>query len=244
MENESGAIILAVVLAAGFFFLLCVKAAIFFRQFNDDTRYLKSEIRRAQDRAEYLYWLKELRCHYLCLIPFVNGKNVSGVYGTFFHKPRHAKEEGGKGIYRMLAPSLVGMGICAICLCGASWAWFSASVGSGVQTIKSANYQLETVVETQGEDGKTTVEKNENGAYTIFENTEYTVTLKATGTEKASGYCKVKIGDKEQFTEQIAAGGTFTFKVNLQTDEDMLLETCWGTSAADAVRIKESEEIN
>ena len=244
MENENGAIILAVALAAGFFFLLCVKAAIFFRQFNDDTRYLKSEIRRAQDRAEYLYWLKELRCHYLCLIPFVNGKNVSGVYGFFFHKPRHAKEEGGKGIYRMLAPSLVGMGICAICLCGASWAWFSASVGSGVQTIKSANYQLETVVETKGEDGKTAVEKNENGAYTIFENTEYTVTLKATGTENASGYCKVKIGDKEQFTEQIAAGGTFTFKVNLQTNADMLLETCCGTSAADTVRIKNSEEIN
>lgn len=241
MENESGAIILAVVLAAGFFFLLCVKAAIFFRQFNDDTRYLKSEIRRAQDRAEYLYWLKELRCHYLCLIPFVNGKNVSGVYGTFFHKPRHAKEEGGKGIYRMLAPSLVGIGICAICLCGASWAWFSASVGSGVQTIKSANYQLETVVETQGE---TAVEKNENGVYKISGNTKYTVTLKAAGTENASGYCKVKIGDKEQLTEQIAAGGTFTFKVKLQTDEDMLLETCWGTSAADTARIKDSEEIN
>lgn len=241
MENESGAIILAVVLAAGFFFLLCVKAAIFFRQFNDDTRYLKSEIRRAQDRAEYLYWLKELRCHYLCLIPFVNGKNVSGVYGTFFHKPRHAKEEGGKGIYRMLAPSLVGMGICAICLCGASWAWFSASVGSGVQTIKSANYQLETVVETQGE---TAVEKNENGVYKISGNTKYTVTLKAAGTENASGYCKVKIGDKEQLTEQIAAGGTFTFKVKPQTDEDMLLETCWGTSAADTARIKDSEEIN
>lgn len=244
MENESGAIILAVALAAGFFFLLCVKAAIFFRQFNDDTRYLKSEIRRAQDRAEYLYWLKELRCHYLCLIPFVNGKNVSGIYGFFFHKPRHAKEEGSKGIYRMLAPSLVGMGICAICLCGASWAWFSASVGSGLQTIKSANYQLETVVETKGEDGKTAVEKNENGAYTIFENTEYTVTLKAVGTENASGYCKVKIGDKEQLTEQIAAGGTFTFKVKPQTNADMLLETCWGTSAADTVRIKESEEIN
>lgn len=241
MENENGAIILAVALAAGFFFLLCVKAAIFFRQFNDDTRYLKSEIRRAQDRAEYLYWLKELRCHYLCLIPFVNGKNVSGVYGTFFHKPRHAKEEGGKGIYRMLAPSLVGMGICAICLCGASWAWFSASVGSGVQTIKSANYQLETVVETQGE---TAVEKNENGVYKISGNTKYTVTLKAAGTENASGYCKVKIGDKEQLTEQIAAGGTFTFKVKPQTDEDMLLETCWGTSAADTARIKDSEEIN
>ncbi len=144
----------------------------------------------------------------------------------------------------MLAPSLVGMGICAICLCGASWAWFSASVGSGVQTIKSANYQLETVVETKGKDGETTVEKKENGVYKILKNTEYTVTLKAAGTENASGYCKVKIGDKEQLTEQIAAGGTFTFKVKLPTDEDMLLETCWGTSAADTARIKDSEEIN
>lgn len=79
MRSESGAILLLFLLIAFFFFLIVGRAAIFFRRFNEDKGYLKSEIRRAQSIAERRHWERELRCHYLCLLPFVNEKNVSGM---------------------------------------------------------------------------------------------------------------------------------------------------------------------
>ena len=52
MRSESGAILLLFLLIAFFFFLIVGRAAIFFRRFNEDKGYLKSEIRRAQSIAE------------------------------------------------------------------------------------------------------------------------------------------------------------------------------------------------
>lgn len=245
MESESCAIIIFAVLIAVFFVLFAAKAIIFFRQFGDDAKYLKSEMRRAQNAGEYNYWFRELRCHYLCLIPFVNEKNVSGVYRVFFHKPRHAKKKNRDGIYRMLAPSLAGAGICAICLCGANWAWFSASVGSGVNAIKASEYTLEIKVEQTAD-----TENNENfkigdGIYSLSANTEYTVTVKAVGSPNATGYCKVKIGDTVYFTEQIPVYGNLSFTVKPDSNTKMSLTVGWGTcSVNQEERIKNGDELN
>ena len=120
------------------FFFAVAGAALFFRRFNENTKYIESNIRLARDKGEYSYWVRELQCHYLCLIPFVGRRNVSRVYRFIFRKPnRDNNKEYCRGIYRILAPSIVGIGICTVCLCGASWAWFNASVGSTMQTIKT-----------------------------------------------------------------------------------------------------------
>ena len=121
MENDSGALIILTVLIVSAFLLIIYKLAEFFTEFNRDTRYILLEMNRAADSDEYRYWRRELRCHYLCLIPFVNERNVMKVYPVFFHRAKHAtKEKRSDGLMHILAPSVLAICLCAICLCGVS----------------------------------------------------------------------------------------------------------------------------
>ena len=194
-------------------FFAVAGAALFFRRFNENTKYIESNIRRARDKGEYSYWVRELQCHYLCLIPFVGRRNVSRVYRFIFRKPNRDKnKEYCRGIYRILAPSIVGIGICTVCLCGASWAWFNASVGSTMQTIKTPTYQFESIIVKSNESALTA----NDGVYTLAAGTGYTVEIKATGTAGATGYCTLVINGNEsakRYTAQISAGDTFSFKI-------------------------------
>ncbi len=81
MENDSGALILFIVFILLLIFLRLAK---FFHEFEKGKRYYQNEMRHAADIYEYRYWHMELRCHYLCLIPFVNERNVMRVYPLFF----------------------------------------------------------------------------------------------------------------------------------------------------------------
>ena len=53
-----------------FSFLILIAVVSYFVRFNEVRKFIKMEINRT-DRTEQLYWKKELRHHYLCLIPFV-----------------------------------------------------------------------------------------------------------------------------------------------------------------------------
>lgn len=48
----------------------------------------------------------------------------------------------GSGLSHLLAPSVISICLCAICLCGASWAWFAASASTGMASIQAANYTV------------------------------------------------------------------------------------------------------
>ncbi len=53
------------------------------------------------------------------------------LFQRLFYQPTHKeKVTNDRSIYRILAPSVLGIFICAICLCGASWAWFTASTST------------------------------------------------------------------------------------------------------------------
>ncbi len=73
-------------------FFITLRLVRFFIGFNGETRYITGELKRACEEREYHYWRKELRCHYLCLIPFVNEKNVRRLYSALFHKSEHRKK--------------------------------------------------------------------------------------------------------------------------------------------------------
>ena len=224
------------------FFFAVAGAALFFRRFNENTKYIESNIRRARDKGEYSYWVRELQCHYLCLIPFVGRRNVSRVYRFIFRKPnRDNNKEYCRGIYRILAPSIVGIGICTVCLCGASWAWFNASVGSTMQTIKTPTYQFEPIIVKSNESALTA----DNGVYTLAADTEYTVEIKTTGTVGATGYCTLVINDSDKRnTVQISAGDTFSFKILANEDASIKLTGKWGTSSNEGERIANGAEIS
>ena len=183
---------------------------------------------RAADYNEYRYWRRELRCLYLCLIPFVTERNAMKVYPVFFHRAKHAtKEKRSDGLMHILAPSMLAICICAICLCGASWAWFTASTSTGTTQIQSSSYKLLYQVD---EDATATELAEAGTAYTLTSDTTV-ITLKANGTAGATGYCSIKIGDETYYTEQIFVNSTFTLTVNAAVGTQITLTPKWGSCA-------------
>ena len=230
MGNKSGALILLIMLIVSAFVILMVKLAAYIRHFNGETRRIIMKMQRAADEKEYCYWHKMLRCHYLCLIPFVNERNVSGAYSFFFHQPKRAEKETRiDGVFHILAPSLAAFCLCAVCLCGASWAWFTASTSTGTTAIQSSSYKLKLLYQV-GEDA-TAPELAETGnTYTLTRGTTV-ITLKAAGTAGATGYCRINIGDETYYTEQISVPDAFTFTVKAAADTQITLTPKWGSCA-------------
>lgn len=231
MDNNSGALILLIVLIVSAFLLIVLKLAQFVNHFSRKKQYLLTEMSRAADYNEYRYWRRELRCLYLCLIPFVTERNVMKVYPVFFYRAkRAAKEKRSDGLMHILAPSMLAICICAICLCGASWAWFTASTSTGTAQIQSSSYKLSYQI------GSDTAELAETGtAYTLTSDTTV-ITLKATGTAGATGYCSITVGSETYYTEQIRVNDTseFTFTVNAAAGTEITLTPKWGTYSHDA----------
>ena len=226
METENGAVILLIVLTVSAFLLLAIKFAEFIARFNRETKYIIMEINLATDSDEYRYWRRELRCHYLCLIPFVTERNMPKIYNFFFHRPKHAKiEDRSDGIFHILAPSLIGICLCAVFLCGASWAWFTAGTTAVTTEIQSSSYKLLYQV---NEDTDTTELAEAGTAYTLTANV-CMIKLKATGTAGATGYCRIKVGNETYYTEQIFVDDTFTFTVNASAGTKIILTPKWGT---------------
>ena len=226
MDNNDGALILLIVLIVSVFLLIVLKLAQFVNHFSREKQYLLTEMHRAADYDEYRYWRRELRCLYLCLIPFVTERNVMRVYPVFFHRVKHAeKQKRSDGLMHILAPSMLAICICAICLCGVSWAWFTASTSTGTTAIQSSSYKL---VYQIGEDTTATELAEKGTAYTLTADTTL-ITLKATGTAGATGYCSITVDGKTYYTEQIFVDGTFTFTVNAAKGTTITLTPKWGT---------------
>ena len=226
MDNDSGVLILLIVLIVSAFLLIVLKLAQFVNHFSREKQYLLTEMHRAADYNEYRYWRRELRCLYLCLIPFVTERNVMRVYPVFFHRAKHAeKQKRSDGLMHILAPSMLAICICAICLCGASWAWFTASTSTGTTAIQSSSYKLSYQIDSD------TTELAETGtAYTLTADTTV-ITLKATGTAGATGYCSIQVGSETYYTEQISVNDTFTFTVNAAKGTTITLTPKWGSCA-------------
>ena len=224
MDNNSGALILLIVLIVSAFMLILIRLAKFVNDFGREKQYLLNEMRHAADYNEYRYWRRELRCLYLCLIPFVTERNVMKVYPVFFHRAKHAtKEKRSDGLMHILAPSMLAICICAICLCCVSWAWFTASTSTGTTAIQSSSYKLSYQI------GSDTAELAEVKTVTVPESGSCKITLSATGTAGATGYCSVKVGNDTYYTEQIFVNDTFTFTVNAVAGTQITLTPKWGT---------------
>ena len=150
---------------------------------------------------------------------------------------RMQKEKHSDNIVHILAPSVLGLCICAVCLCGMSWAWFTASTAASATTIRSATLQIEEVKLDNREltsDGK--------GRYTITQKlTEgsYTLSFKATENSTATkGFCKIsiKIGNSAETsydTVDIADKNAHIVPINVNniSNEDVTItvEPIWGS---------------
>ena len=248
MGNKSGALILLIMLIVSAFVILMVKLAAYIRHFNGETRRIIMKMQRAADEKEYCYWHKMLRCHYLCLIPFVNERNVSGAYSFFFHQPKRAEKETRiDGVFHILAPSLAAFCLCAVCLCGASWAWFTASSGIGAAKVQAATYTVEIACDTETgvwQDGEYQISLYGNHDGKKTHNLCITPAETATATD---GFCDVTIGDKTYQTTQIPKGSSLEFSVKVQANKDAKLSITphWGTGPdTDTKKISSGAKID
>ena len=227
MDNNSGTLILLIVLIVSASLLIALKLTRFVNDFGRRKRYFLIKMCRADGYKEYCNWRRELRCLYLCLIPFITERNVRKVYPIFFRKAKHAsKEKRSDGLAYILAPSMLAICICAICLCGVSWAWFTASTSTGTTAIRSSSYKLSYQIGSDKE-----ADLAEAGtAYTLPAG-KTVITLKAIGTAGARGYCSIKVGNETYCTEQISTNDTsgFTFTVNAAAGTTITLTPKWGT---------------
>lgn len=235
MENDNAVIVAGIFLGVCLAVLLIIKIVSFFMEFNDVVRYITGEMRRAGDDDEYRYWRRELRCHYLCLIPFVTERNVMRVYKKVFYKPKHKTPvKRTDGIYHVLAPSVIGIFICAVCLCGASWAWFTSTTSAGMNTIRSATFQISDVQVVDEYDNNSTVSPGEDGKYTLDQGT-YTLSFKAAEDNTSSkGYCCITVYKEDEtagtnyYTNNL---GTDTYTVTVYNNESGIavkIEPFWG----------------
>lgn len=242
MGNKSGALILLIMLIVSAFVILMVKLAAYIRHFNGETRRIIMKMQRAADEKEYCYWHKMLRCHYLCLIPFVNERNVSGAYSFFFHQPKRAEKETRiDGVFHILAPSLAAFCLCAVCLCGASWAWFTASSGIGAAKVQAATYAVKIERETD-----TDVWQEYPDPISLVGGETYKLRITPNGTA-TDGYCTVEIGNKTYQTTQIPKGSSLEFSVKVQANKDAKLSITphWGTGPdTDTKKISSRAEID
>ena len=229
MENDSGIIIVFTLLIVSAFLLIVFMLAKFFTRFNRDTRYIVAEMNRATEQSEYRYWRRELRCHYLYLIPFVTERNVMWLYHRLYHRSKHNEKNRIDGLSHLLVPSVVSACVCAVCLCGASWAWFTASSSAGTAEIRTASYTV-SVTATRGED-LLSAKAAENGAITFFleAGKEYKIEIKPTGNA-ATGYCKLNFGNKDYYTGQCTSGTLF-FTVYAGDSGTLTVAPEWGTCA-------------
>lgn len=148
---------------------------------------------------------------------------------SLLYTPKHTKPAD-KNLMRLLVPSIVGILICMVCLSGTTWAWFSASVQTGAQTITAANFNVEVAIDP-------TPVISEGGKYTLTRNTAYTVTLTATGTaNEIGGYCIVDndAGDRH-YTSQIKPGASLQFTLIPEADGIYTFTAVWGKPTEDTV---------
>lgn len=130
------------------------------------------------------------------------------------------------GLLHLLTISTVGLCACLICLCGVSWAWFTATTSTGTAVIRAATYAVgvsagenESVGITT-ESGTTTVTFTDAGSYTI--------TLTPTGTAQ-NGYCKISYAEGDYYTGQLPTGGELHFTVNADANSELTVTPQWGS---------------
>lgn len=132
--------------------------------------------------------------------------------------------------YRLFLPSILGIVICAVCLAGLTWAWFSGNVTSSATTITAANFEVTTTVT---DDGGGDVAPSSEGVYTLSSG-EYEVTLTAGGTA-STGYCKVILDGQKYYVQLFTTPAegkpnTITFSVNVGSEGSSLdIKYAWGT---------------
>lgn len=154
--------------------------------------------------------------------------------------PRRQKhgQPHGDGLARILAPSVLAICVCTLCLCGTTWAWFTATASSGTAVLQSSSYKLAYQTDTADTTDAAATDFTETAVVAVPADGQCSITLSATGTEGAAGYCSVQVGDETSYhyTKPILVGddaSAFTFTVYAAKGTKIILTPKWGSYSGD-----------
>ncbi len=214
------------ILVCGGLGLLCIWGlARYLAGYFQAVKFVKLEIRRAGDWMSYVHWRRELSALRLSLIPGITPDRAKRILKRFYRGKYLKEKEESDGLTAMLLPSLLGIGLCAVCLAGGTYAWFSATQSAPAQVIQSAQYSVSTQVLT----AEGTQLPAYAGAYTLEAGQTYTVVLTAAG-DASTGYCILNLEDARLHTVQIPVGTSLTFTLETRKSAVLTVTAQWGSS--------------
>lgn len=160
---------------------------------------------------------------------------------------RVAQAEATGSLHSLLLPSVLGIAVCMLTLCSLTWAWFTASVSSGVTAIQSANIAVYmygvTAVEPSTNEGTAETFAAGNETTLLEVGKKYTVNL-SDGTIRFTmngnakmAYLEIQVGDDTQYTNYLAKGNDDTegtiYAITLDTNGAAVFVTLkWGPHPA------------
>lgn len=167
---------------------------------------------------------------------------MRSVYREYLYVPRNGQGKvSEKVLFTRVAITIGVLIACLIAMSLTAYAYFSHSASSGVNIIKSANFNASvTVLDAEGTTCTLTVTGTNRYQAKLKANTLYSVTLKAEGTaETGFGVIRVQGNDNVYHTQQIgnvkvAESGIIeeiTFKLELSSDATVEFFAHWGTSS-------------
>lgn len=134
-----------------------------------------------------------------------------------------------KAFARLVATSVIGILVCLICLCGTTFAWFTGSISSGNNEIKTAECKLTVSVYKDG--AEKAIIDTENAATLECEEGTYAVTL-TLPKESASGYLVLTVGGQEYYSDYLQGNnendGALTFTLNVEAANSVTFTARWG----------------
>lgn len=178
------------------------------------------------------------------------------LYNEFFYVP-----ECGKGKIRekvMLMRTAVTVAIMLVCLMAmgiTAYAYFAYNVTSASNVIKTANFEVDVVIQTGDSEKETVIIEqldNKTKIAALEAGKVYTVTLTNVGTAK-TGFCVISATGcdiKEYHTQQIGKdvnaaedeGNPITFQVTVTDETVMTFYSHWGTSSYYEEYVNKGEE--
>ena len=133
-----------------------------------------------------------------------------------------------------LAAAVIGIILCLASLTAATWAWFGDSVSSASNTVKTGIYSLSVIIE-DADAAPVTKSGDPEGKefYDLEAGKRYKITLTGEGSVSV-GYCILKHGETELYTEQIYTEATdntpksISFYITAETDTRLYISSSWG----------------
>ena len=153
---------------------------------------------------------------------------------NLFYKPKYSSDADSL-ILKKLCSTVTVVLVCLAAISFSAYAFFSYSVTSGSNTIKSSSFSSTVTIKK----GDGVITHGEIQSYHFESPGQYTVTITANSATTGTGYCVVTINDVQYYTQQLgkdlnAPGGLrneISFGLDVQTSATVSFISRWGTTS-------------